>query len=41
MNLWTRDDDGVRRLFGIPVGAPWGAAPALRCAVSNLRTRTC
>ena len=25
MNLWTRDDDGVRRLFGIPVGAPWGS----------------
>lgn len=24
MNIWTRDDDGVRRLFGIPIGAPWG-----------------
>ncbi|AOG28621.1 DUF5808 domain-containing protein [Cutibacterium avidum] len=23
MNIWTRDDDGVRRLFGIPVGGPW------------------
>ena len=25
MNIWTRDDDGVRRLFGIPIGAPWGS----------------
>ncbi|MDO4412321.1 DUF5808 domain-containing protein [Cutibacterium sp.] len=29
MKIWSRDDEGVRRLFGIPVGTPWGKDPRI------------